>query len=220
MRRHLLPIFALLTLAPFAHGQGPTVSETTVLQNILAQDVPMHIKSAQKLDELTCNFHDNSVIARGSEQAVAEFEKELHANDVQPGQYRLTMNLVRYHVDKNGKSVEKVIQAPTMTVTDKAGGSISVGRQGQDGYAIKVIPESAPNNAVSLTVEVQELGEQGEVMNSGKNTLLAPLGKTVHITGMTDAKDKPLRRAVQKGEIVTDRGEYTGYYVEVTPTIP
>ncbi|MEO7718184.1 MAG: hypothetical protein ABIY70_18430 [Capsulimonas sp.] len=218
MRRHLLPVFTLLTLAPFAHGQGPTVSQTTVLQNITAQDVPRYIQSSQKLDELTCNFHDNTVTAHGSQEAVTEFEKELHAKDVQRGQYRLTMKLVGYHVDKNGKITETATQTPSIVTTEKISASISMGGHGQDGLAITVIPSPDTDKTINLTVEIQELGEQGEVMNSGKNTQVASLGKTVHITGMTDAKDKALRRAVQKGEVVTDRGEYTGYYLEVTPT--
>ncbi|BDI30780.1 hypothetical protein CCAX7_28310 [Capsulimonas corticalis] len=218
MKRHLLPALALLSIAPLAYGQTASVSETTILQNITARDAAYGIKSAQKLDELTCNFHDNAVTARGSQEAVTAFEKDLHAADVPMKQFQITLRVVRYHVDKQGKCVEKPIQTPIITTTDKTTASIST--QGDDGLELVITPQSAPDNAVNLAVEVRTLGEQGEVMCSGKNTLLAPFGKTVRITGMTEAKDKLLRRAVMRGEVVTDRGEYTGYYVEATTTTP
>ena len=220
LKRRLLPVLALLSLAPMAYGQATPVSETTVLQNIAARDIPTLIKSVSGLDQLTCNFHDNSVIATGAPAAVASFEKELHAADVQPAQFKLVMRLVRYHVDKQGKSAETVVSLPTLITTDKAAATISVGHTGMDGYAVKATPEGTADKSVNLAIEVQELGEQGEVMESGKNTQIVPLGKTVHITGMTDAADKALRRAVQRGEVVTDHGEYTGYYLEVTPSTP
>lgn len=82
-----------------------------------------------------------------------------------------------------------------------------------------VTPEPGGDKAVTVTAQVLELGEQGEVISAGKNVLSVPFGQATRVTGLTEAADKPLRRAVQQGEIVTDRGAYTGCYVEVTPTI-
>ncbi len=219
MKRPLLSALAVFALAPVAYGQGATVSETIALRNILARDVPTSVKSASGLDQLTCDFHANSVTARGSQDAVAAFEKELQAADRPRTQYRMALRLVRCHVDQQGKYAESVDEAPTITDTDNVPAVVSFTVPGHDGYALTVTPQGSAAGQVSLTVQVQELGEQGEVMSEGKNARLVPLGKTARITGMTEAADKPLRRAVQRGEIVTDRGEYTGCYVEVTPTL-
>jgi len=217
MKRVLLPMLAALSLAPLAHGQGAPVSETTPLSNIIAQEVPTFIKTAGGLDQLTINFHDNSVTARGSQAAVAAFEKELRAADVPYVQYQMVVRLVRYRVDSQGKYAETSVEmVPTITTTDKVSATITMKSPGQDGHAMLVTPQSGADNTV--TAQVQELGEQGEIVSAGKNVRV-PLGKATRITGMTGAADRILRRAVQQGEIVTDRGAYTGCYVEVTPTI-
>ena len=218
--RILLPVLAALSLAPFAQGQGATTSQTTPLQNIIAQSVPRFIKSAEGLDELTINFRDNSVTARGSQEAVAAFEKELHAADVPPVQYKTALRLVRYHVDKQGKYAQTGAELlPTVTTTVGVPALISIKTPGLGGYAVQVTPQRGADGAVTFTVEVQELGGKGEVIGSGQNELHVSLGTTVRITGMTDASDLILRRAVQQGQVVTDRGEYTGCYVEVTPAL-
>lgn len=220
MKRALLPMLAMLWLAPLAHGQGAPVSETTPLSNIVAQGVPMFIKTAGGLDQLTINFHDNSVTARGSQAAVAAFEKELRAADVPRVQYQMVMRLVRYRVDSQGKYAETSVQMlPTITTTDGVPATIAINLAGQDGYAMLVTPEPGGDKAVTVTAQVQELGEQGEVISAGRNVLRVPFGKATRITGLTGAADRVLRRAVQQGEVVTDRGAYTGCYVEVTPTI-
>jgi hypothetical protein len=219
MKLYLLSALAALSLAPFAYAKSATISRTTQLQHIVAQEIPTQIKSASSLDQLTVNFQNNSVTASGSPEAVAAFEKELHAADVEPAEYRVVLRFVRYHVDEFGNSVETELSGPDITTTNTVQASMTVTTPGYGGYTWLFTPEKDGDGTVKLTVEVQETGEQGEIVSDGKNTQSVPLGKMVRITGMTDATDKPLRRAVQQGQIVLDHGEYTGYYVDVTPTI-
>ncbi|MCW3094998.1 MAG: hypothetical protein JWL77_616 [Chthonomonadaceae bacterium] len=80
-------------------------------------------------------------------------------------------------------------------------------------------PHQTGSKTVQLTMAVQELVGEGQVVLSGKNARRVKLGETVRIVGMTNAADNSLHRAAQRGEIVTNRGEYTGYYVEVKPTL-
>lgn len=131
LKHALLPMLAALWLAPLAQGQAAPVSETTPLSNIVAQGVPMFIKTAGGLDQLMINFHDNSVTARGSQAAVAAFEKELRAADVPRVQYQMVMRLVCYRVDSQGKYAETSVQMlPTITTTDGVPATIAINLAG------------------------------------------------------------------------------------------
>jgi len=136
----------------------------------------------------------------------------------QTAAYRIEMRLVRYQVDAQGKVTESVVTTPTVLDKDNSAATVTV-MQGESGYTLLVTPHHETDGTVMMTVEVRELGEQGEVVRSGKNVRSIKVGEAVHITGMTDATDKALRRAVMRGEIVTDHGAYTGYYVEVKTTL-
>lgn len=136
----------------------------------------------------------------------------------QTATYHIEMRLVRYQVDAQGKATETVVITPSVLQKDNSGATVTV-IQGEGGYTLLVTPHHDTDSTVMLNVEVRELGEQGEVVRSGKNVRSIKLGESVHITGMTDATDKALRRAVMRGEIVTDHGAYSGYYVEVKATL-
>ncbi|MCW3053633.1 MAG: Regulatory sensor-transducer, BlaR1/MecR1 family [Chthonomonadales bacterium] len=136
----------------------------------------------------------------------------------QTATYHIEMRLVRYQVDAQGKVTETVVTTPSVLQKDNSGATVTM-MQGEGGYTLLVTPRHDTDSTVMLSLEVRELGEQGEVVHSGKNVRSIKLGEAVHITGMTDATDKALRRAVMRGEIVTDHGAYTGYYVEVKTTL-
>ena len=140
------------------------------------------------------------------------------AADAQTAAYRIEMRLVRYQVDAQGKVTETVVMTPSVFDKDNSAATVTV-KQEESGYTLLVTPRHDTDSSVMMNVEVRELGEQGEVVRSGKNVRSVKLGEAVHITGMTDATDKALRRAVMRGEIVTDRGAYSGYYVEVKTTL-
>lgn len=219
MKRPLLTAFVACALAPAAYGQEALVSETIPLRYITAQSVPGVVTKMQGVEQFTCNLKENSVTVRGSRKAVDTFKTELQAADVQAPTYRIAMRVVRYHVDEQGKRTDTVLFTPTILDLDKMAAECKIAQEGGSGYSVQITPRRETDKTVLLTVEVQELGEQGEVTRSGKNAQSVTLGETTRIVGMTDATDKALRRAVQRGEVVQNRGAYTGYYVEVTPTL-
>jgi hypothetical protein len=218
MKTYLLAAVAALSLVSAAQGQETDTSQTIRLRYTDAKSITNAVKTIAGIDELTCDFKHNSITVRGSEKAVATYASQIRLADVLPTLYRVKARLVRCTVDKNGKSIETILQEPIVTGAAGQAAMISViGVEG--GYSLEITPNTDSYQNVSLAVEVRELGEQGEVVKSGKTTRRIALGQTVRITGMTDATDKSLRRSVQQGQIVTGRGEYTGYYVDVTPTM-
>lgn len=199
---------------------GRLITEETIpLRFLDVKRVATTLPIPPGIERLTLDFRDNSVTVNGDQEAIQAFKREVHSADIEAMAYRLEMRLVRYHVDTQGRRAgETVVMAPRVMTLDKCQASIST-REGESGIAILITPSHETGNTVRLSVEVQELGEQGEVVRSGKNERSVPLGEATRITGMADSSDKALRRAVQKGDIVTDRGEYTGYYLEVKPTM-
>lgn len=132
--------------------------------------------------------------------------------------YKIKMRLVRYHVDAEGECVETVVMEPVLLDMNKFRASCSIAEAGT-ACTLSVTPRQTDSRTVLLTMALQELKGQGEVVLSGKNARRVKLGATVRILGMTNAADEFVHRAAQRGEIVTDHGEYTGYYVEVKPTL-
>lgn len=214
-----LGVCALLSLVPAAYGQGTSATETIPLKYLAPQNVAASIKTPQGIANLTCDFSTNSVTVLGSPQAVAAFKAELQKADVPQTTHQTEMRFIRCHVDAHGKYTEEIVSKPMLRGLEGYPATLSV-MSGQSGYTFQVTPTQDTDKTVLLTVEVRELGEQGEIIQSGKNTRRVMLGETVRFTGMTEATDKELRRAVQQGKVVVNRGEYTGYYVEVKPTIP
>lgn len=208
----------LLTLAAAVYGQSVDVTENIPLRFLDARMVPTTIKTSSGLHLLTLNIADNSLTVRGTHKAVTAFKTDLRAADVQKVNYCLKMRLVRFQADAAGHVEETVAAKPTVMTLDKMTATIAV-TQETGGYAVEVTPRHDSEGTVMLTAEVRELGEQGEVVRSGRNEYRATLGKTARVTGMTDATDKDLRRATLKGQVVRDKGAYTGYYLEVEPTI-
>ena len=217
MKRHLFAIGIAIMLSTAAHGYSTVVTETIRLRYLDVKSVPTKVKPPRGIELLTLNLNDGSITVTGDRDAVTAYKADLRASDVQLTAYRLSMRLVRFHVGARGSFSESVVMTPTILDIDGCSSSISM-KDGNCAFAIALTPHRAAENTILLTVEVQQLGEQGEVVRSGKNEKRVPLGHSSRITGMTDSVILTLRRAAQRGEVVKDQGEYTGYYVEVTPS--
>ncbi len=218
MKRLLFAIAAALLLATAAYGDDTTVTETIRLRFLDAKSVPARVTTPHGIAQLTLNLNENSITVSGDRNAVTAFKTGLSAADVELMVFRVEMRLVRYHVDANGKVAETVLMTPRVMDLDGQAAMISV-KNADSGYAIALTPHRDTDKTATLTVEVQELGEQGEVVRSGKNEQRVTLGRPTPVAGMTAATGKALRRAAQRGEVVTDQGAYTGYYVEAKTTI-
>lgn len=209
---------AAFSLTPAISAQAQdTVAETVRLNYLGAQNVAAQVKTTQDIEQITCDLKTNSVILRGSRKAVDALKEEILKSDVDLPVYLVKMRLVRYQVDKKGKVSETVVMQPNLAGSLNQTAVLSIGAD-TGRYSVSLTPQYNSAKSVTLTVEVRELGEQGEILHSGKNTRQVNLGESVRITGMTDATNKALRRAVQQGEVVTKAGAYTGYYLEAVPT--
>lgn len=217
MKRSLFGISgvcAAIALVSVAYGQTPSVSETIPLKYVFAKDVLSVVNTTNGIEQITVDLNKNSVTVRGSRAAVAAFRAEVEKTDFLPILHIVKMRLVRYDVDSHGKFSESVVSSPIVSDMDGKPATVST-LHDLSGYTITVTPTKNADQTVTLSVEVRELGDEGEIIQSGKNTRRIKTGEAVRVTGMTNAADKTVRRGVQRGEIITSRGiAYTGYYVE------
>ncbi len=206
---------AALAVVSVAQGQTPPVSATIPLKYLEARAVPATVKTVEGIDQVTIHNRDNSITVRGSQAAVAAYRAEVEKTDVPPIMHIVKMRLVRYDVDTHGKVSERVEQAPIVSGMDGKPATLSTFRD-LSGFILTVTPTQNTDKTVTLAVEVREQGDAGEIVQSGKSTRIVKVGEAVRVTGMTTATAPALRRAAQRGEIVTNSGvAYSGYYVEV-----
>ena len=214
MRPHFLVVVATLLLACAAYGRDGVNSETIRLRHIGPDNVTEAVKTRQGIEQIVLNYADNSVTVRGNERALAKFKTDLQLADVEAPSYWVEMHVVRVHVDAMGKHVETIVMAPTVSTISHVPASCTQ-TTNLSGYSVLITASQNPDKTVSVTSEVRELGSDGDIVSSGKNTRNIKPGETTRTVGMTDATDKALRRAVHHGEIAINRGEYTGYYLDV-----
>lgn len=214
MKRHLAFVAATLLLACVAYGRDGVNSETIRLRNIGPDNVAEALKMQQGIEQLTLNYRDNSVTVRGDEKALLKFKSDLRRLDIEFALYWVKMRLVRYRVDASGKHTETVVMASSVSTLANAPVSCSQ-LQNESGYSAFATVRQNDDSTMNLTSEVRELGDEGEIVSSGKNIRNVKLGETTRSVGMTDAKDKAVRRAVHHGEIVNNPGEYNSYYLDV-----
>ena len=214
MKRHLAVVAAILLLACAAYGRDGVNSETIRLRYLAPDNVFETLKARQGIDQLTLNYSDNSVTVRGDAKAVTKFKADLRLADVPITVYWVKMRLVRFHVDASGKQSEKVAMAPTISTVANVLASCSQ-RQNKSGHTVFVTVSQNTDKTVTVNTEIRELGDDGEIVSSGQNTRIVKPGETVRTVGMTDAKDRDVRKAVHLGEIANNVGEYSSYYLDV-----
>jgi len=219
MRNYGLAVVAALSIGSTAYAQGDAVTATIPLNHIDAKTVATKVKILPGIDQLTCDFNTNSLIVRGTQTSVDSFKSEVQQVDVEPTIYQFNMRMVQYRVNADGKVAEMTLMSPVITTTGDTPASCSL-LDGQAGFTLAVtLVKATEGKPTSLTVEVEQTDDQGEIICSGKHKHDVLLGKANRFVGMTDATDKALRAAAGRGVIVTDKGAYTGYYVEVTPMV-
>jgi hypothetical protein len=214
MKRFLLLAVSVLVLACSANGSGRVSSETIRLRHLGPEEAAKLVKVNQGISQLLLSFKDNTVTVTGDEAAIAAFKADLLKADAPPVEYKITMHLVRTHVDANGKHTDTVVMAPTFTDFAEYPATMTQGTN-ESGYSILMTPNRCADDTVNLTTEIRELGIDGDIVSSGKNVRNVKLGETVRTVGMTDAKNKAIRRAVHKGEITAVLGSYDAYYLDV-----
>ena len=214
MKRHLAVTAAILLLACAAYGRDGVNSETIRLRYMGPDNVTEALKARQGIEQLTLNYSDNSVTVRGDVKAITKFKADLRLADVPIVSYWVEMRLVRFHVDAGGKHTETVVMAPHVSTIANVPAFCAI-NQNSSGYSVSVTVSRNADKTVTLSSEVRELGDDGEIVSSGRNTRVVKLGETVRTVGMTDAKDKVVRRAVHQGEMVGNLGKYSSFYLDV-----
>lgn len=195
-------------------GDDGIRSETFRLQYVAPEKVIEVLKKRQGIEQLTLNYTENSVSARGDEKAMRKFKADLQALDIQPTFYWVKMRLSRFNMDARGRQTETVVMSPSTSTIDNAPVSFSQ-LQDESGFSVFVTVSQNTDKSMTLSSEVRELGNEGEIMSSGKNIRKVTLGELARTVGMTDSKDKEIRKAVHHGVIVKNSGEYNGYYLDV-----
>ena len=212
-------------------AQSPPVAETILLHHLEAQKVPGLVQPVSGLQDITINYRNNSVLVRGDTQTVKAIKAQILALDVQPVNFRLIATVTRYRVAADGRYSETVVMSPTMMVFDKSSACMAVTTAANaqpgaavstaetSGFALSFKPTHNADGSITLLAEVQELGEQGEVVRSGRNERRVAPSETARVVGMTDGGDKAARRRAMKGEAIRNGGPLTGYYVQARADI-
>lgn len=222
MKRYLPWIVALLLSACAAYGQSGVRSETIKIRYIgpyYLTDTIQHtyITYSRLIEQVTITFRENSVTVTGNEKGIKDFKDYLAILDVEPIVYWTRIRLVRVHREASGKLTETVVMSASPSVLAPKRGIPATATEIVDpsGYSVSVTLTQNTDTSVTITSAVRQLGAEGEIVSSGKNTRKITSGDTVRTVGMTEEKDKELRRSVHRGEIVKNYGEYSGYYLDV-----
>lgn len=218
MERYLPLIATWLLLVFAAHGQETVRSETIKLHYIgpyYLTDTMINYNYG--IEQMTITLPENSVTVTGNEKGIRQFKDYLAILDVEPKVYRVRMRLARFHQDADGKQTEMVVMSSSLSVLATPSGVPQTATEITDpsGYFLSIALRQNTDKTVTITSAIRELGGEGEIVSSGKNRRGVAVGETVRAVGMTEEKDKVLRRAVHRGEILKEYGEYSGYYLDV-----
>jgi beta-lactamase regulating signal transducer with metallopeptidase domain len=135
--------------------------------------------------------------------------------------YRLGMQLTKCEVTEAGRHTETILARPAVITQDGAPAAIEVKDRGT-GFRVDITPRSKRKNSVALQITLAVTPEGGSAPATNTTLRSVRLDKSTRILGAMvagqAANDPTLRKKVQEGKLVTDRGAYTCYFLDVKPS--
>lgn len=182
MRTLLVATTVCLGLAAEQPVAAEPVSVAIPLHFVDPMTVLSRLPSTDCAELILINLANNTLTERPDGRAVAAFNAEAVALHAQPLIYHLKARLVHYRAGVRGQCSEGVAMSPTVITADKTQARITLSGQA-GGFALLLTPSRDFGRGLTLLVEVEELGNQGEVVRSGTNTVHIAPGRRVRAVG-------------------------------------
>jgi hypothetical protein len=169
------------------------------------------------LGSATEHVHDHSISFRGTETGVGKARPRIALADAPSAEISIHLNLIRFERDADGRVRERVSLSPLISAPSHARVVLGIKAKSPIAFnGLSVAPVLNQDGTVTLTVTVDQPGDPGETRPALVVERRLPQNTQVRMLGLTNSEDKLLRRAVEAGEVVNDRGPYTATYFDVT----
>lgn len=190
------------------------------LRYLSSEGVAAALEGTPGLDGMTMHLHrdDFSVSLNGTDAGIAEAKSRIAAADVPVTPISIKAKVVRFERDENGKVTERTVLAPLFSTLDHLPLSLTWPEGGTDVpiSSFTLTPILNQDGTVTLTVSVDQPAKKGATFTAVVATRRLQPDTTVRFLGIMDSDNKPLRRAVESGQVVTDLGPYTAIYLDVS----
>lgn len=206
-------------------AQPPSVStsgEVSAAPNGAPQPTTPKSLLPSGITQILPNDRDNTLLVRGTAEAIRDFKETIRLLDVAPRQVKIGVRVVRVQFFEDGKTQEQELGTGTVVAASNRSATLSVG--GRTGYSLSLQPRINGDDSVTITGEFNVLSQierNRYYQNATRNTRRVADGETRRLLGVSDSKDESIRVAVAQGRLPEQwaPATFTAIYLEVTPGV-
>ena len=175
--------------------------------------------------EVVPDDRNNTLMVRGTTQALIQVRKAVRLLDLPPRQILLKLRLIRVQFTRNGAGEEETLGTPIRTTVDK--GRTMVRLDGPGGnLKVQIVPRVSGDDFITLdtTLSTETQSGRRRLTRTARQTRRVPAGETRRVSGVTDSPDASVQAQVRQGAMpanadVLGATPFTAVYLEVTPLL-